>query len=496
MAYTAVKLAHKKQWYNELYQQYMLIDMPKEITARELIDGLQIVKEDPHLSDNKISHIDAAISGIQAMAEKLALDSRNSSKPPSSDLNKGNTNRNNNSGKPRGGQKGHAGSTLEQVNNPDAIEELKIDRKNLPDGKNYHAAGYIKRQVVDLKISSIITEYRAERLIDGDGQIYLAEFPLGVTKPIQYGATVKAHATYLSVYQLTPYQRLVEQFNKEYLISLSPGSISNFISEASDTLVNLGFDSMVKDNLCAAKSAHADETTINISGKKFWLHGLTNAAWAWLTPHEKRGSKAMDDIGIIPYFNGVLHHDHWSSYYNYKCAHSLCNAHHKRELIRANEVDEQVWAGEMKDFLLALNQEVKDTNNGILIEVMQVARRKEYRAILAKGDIECPAPPENVKSKRRVKRSKSRNLLERLSEFEDDVLRFMCCIYTSFTNNMGEQDLRMSKVRQKISGCFISLESAGKFYRVRSYLMTCQKQGISATDGLKTLFDKKLPWPR
>jgi transposase len=469
--------------------------MPHAITARELIDRLQIVKNDPLQSDNNITHIDTVISGIQAMSEKLSLNSRNSSKPPSSDLNTEKKSRGNSSGQPRGGQKGHNGSTLEQENNPDVIEELKIDRNELPNGHSYNSNGYIKRQVVDIKISKIITEYRAERLIDDKGNMYVAAFPSGVIQPIQYGSTVKAHATYLSVYQLTPYNRLAEQFNKEYLIPLSTGSISNFISEASNTLLQLGFDNIVKNELCAADSAHADETTVNISGKKHWLHGATNNEWAWLAPHEKRGSKAMDDIAIIPAFNGVLHHDHWSPYYNYTCKHSLCNAHHIRELTRSHEIDQQEWAMEMKQFLLALNEETKAAHGGMLTKEIQVARRKEYQAILLKGDIECSAPPENPKSKRRVKRGKSRNLLERLRAFEDDVLRFMHCVHASFTNNMGEQDLRMSKVRQKISGCFISLESASRFYRVRSYLMTCQKQGISATDGLQMLFRKQLPWP-
>lgn len=470
--------------------------MAVQTTSQELFDRLQIVKSDPMQSQENKDHLDFIIAGLQVMAEKLGLNSRNSSKPPSSDENKLNKNNRNPSGKPRGGQQGHCGSTLEQTDSPDIVTDLKIDTSELDEGKTYHDHGHIKRQVIDIKISKVITEYRAQRVIDGEGNVYTAGFPKGVSQPIQYGATVKAHVTYMSVYQLTPYQRLAEQFGNEYLIPISSGSISNFISEASVILTDIGFDEMVKNNLMIATSAHADETSINISGEKRWLHGLTNSMWAWLEPHDKRGSKAIEDIGIIPDFGGILHHDHWKPYYKYSCQHALCNAHHKRELIRANELDGQAWALEMKDFLKALNLEVQASTTGMLERNTQETRRAKYQSILLNADIECPAPPEDVNSKRRVKRTKSRNLLERLRKFEDDVLRFMTCPEVSFTNNMGEQDLRMSKVRQKISGCFVSLDSAKKFYRVRSYLLTCQKQGISATEALQLLFGYKLPWPK
>lgn len=237
---------------------------------------------------------------------------------------------------------------------------------------------------------------------------------------------------------------------------------------------------------------HADETGINIDGKRRWLHSASNPLWTYFYPHEKRGSDAMDDIGIIPNFSGILCHDHWKSYYNYNCLHALCNAHHIRELERAIEQDNQNWAIEMKDFLIEANKEVTNAGGVLSKEVIEESRKK-YRAILEKGKTECPAPIKIEGKRGRTKKSKTRNLLERFIDYENDVLRFMENDQVPFTNNLGENDLRMTKVQQKISGCFRSLEGAHIFCRLRSYLSTCRKQGIKITDGLKMLFDGKLP---
>lgn len=147
----------------------------------------------------------------------------------------------------------------------------------------------------------------------------------------------------------------------------------------------------------------------------------------------------------------------------------------------------------MHTFLLALNNEVIETWSGSLPKDMEVQRRRQYRKILSDADIECPAPDQPENTKRKPKRSKSRNLLERLRNYENDVLRFMVNPIVPFTNNMGERDIRMIKVQQKISGCFRSMDGAVNFCKIRSYLSTCKKNGVNATDALELLFNKKLP---
>jgi len=203
----------------------------------------------------------------------------------------------------------------------------------------------------------------------------------------------------------------------------------------------------------------------------------------------------MDESNIIPQFGGVLCHDHWKPYYRYKqLLHSLCNAHHARGGTRAFEQDGQLWAQKMDELLKTINNAVHEAG-GALNDIKATSYRQQYQELLARAESECPAPEkEKTKGKRgRLKRSKSRNLLERLINYEDDVLRFMSDEDIPFTNNRGENDIRMTKVQQKISGCFRSMEGAEIFCRVRGYLLTCQKHGVSSRKAMELLFDGKLP---
>jgi transposase len=213
--------------------------------------------------------------------------------------------------------------------------------------------------------------------------------------------------------------------------------------------------------------------------------------------HAKRGIEAMDAKGVLPMFQGILCHDHWKPYYHYTgCLHSLCNAHHLRELERAYEHDNQQWAKEMQDLLLEILKDVKVQGDTNVLPAEQAKYYTErYRKLLKHAETECPAPgePRQPGQRGRVKRSRARNLLERLQLFELDVLRFMTNPIVPFTNNQGENDIRMTKVHQKISGCFRSPDGADIFCRVRSYLSTCRKNDVSATQALTLLFDGVLP---
>ena len=320
----------------------------------------------------------------------------------------------------------------------------------------------------------------------------MASFPKGVDKAVQYGAGIKAHSVYMSQFQLVPYNRIQEHFLDQIRVPVSEGSIFNFNKEAYHLLAD--FEDQAKSKLVESDLAHADETGINIDGKRHWLHGLSNELWTLYYPHEKRGTEAMDEMGILPGFKGILCHDHWKPYYTYDCIHALCNAHHLRELTRAWEQDGQKWALEMKTYLETVNQKVIDAG-GVLDAKESQKYRKKYRALLKKAEIECPEPerPKKKGKRGRIKKTKSRNLLERLRDYENDVLRFMDIDYVPFSNNLAENDIRMTKVQQKISGCFRSIEGAKIFCRVRSYLSTCRKHGISSTEALRSLFDGKLP---
>ena len=448
------------------------------------------LEKDRDMSETTRSLIEVLIVIVTLLVSRLGLNSRNSSKPPSIDPNRKKTSRKT-SGKKKGAQKGHKGTTLTKVDDPDVVEKLCIDQHALPKG-NYKHVGYESRQVFDIQISRTVTEYRAEILEDESGNRFVAPFPAGITQAAQYGSGVKAHAVYMSQFQLLPYGRITDYFAEQMGFPLSAGTIFNFNQSAYESLDV--FDALAKQKLTEASMAHADETGINIDGKRRWLHCFSNDLWTMLFPHEKRGSDAMEDLGILPNFTGTLCHDHWKPYYKYDCQHALCNAHHLRELTCAFEQYKQQWAKQLQELLEEINIKMLEAG-GTLSAKHQDAYRKKYRKILREADSECPLPKDKRKKgqRGRMKKTKPRNLLERLRDYENDTLRFMSSEEVPFTNNQGERDIRMTKVQQKISGCFRSMDGAKIFCRVRSYLSTCKKHDISATTALSLLFDGKLP---
>ena len=449
----------------------------------------QLLETERDISPALKSALEVILLLVTVLLNRVTLNSKNSSKPPASDPNRKKDKRSK-SNKPSGGQTSHVGKTLQRIDDPDEIEIITIDRSTLPKG-HYTDDGFETRQVFDIDISRVVTEYQAQRLIDDKGQHYVAPFPKGVSKAAQYGNGIKAHAVYLSQYQLLPYKRIQEYFADQLGMPISEGSIYNFNKQAYEQLAK--FELISKEKLINSPCLNVDETGININGKRNWLHSASNEQWTHFFPHAKRGTVAMDLMAILPRYKGILCHDHWKPYYRYSCLHALCNAHHLRELTRAGEQDKQAWAFEMKQLLEKMNRVVNEAG-GILSHEAAEHWKIQYRELLANAEIECPPPEKPDKPKRgRVKRSKARNLLERLIDFEEDVLRFMTNTNVPFTNNAAENAIRMTKVHQKISGCFRSLDGAEIFCRVRGYLSTCRKQGMSATQAMTLVFEGELP---
>jgi transposase len=471
------------------------VKLSKVNVTKTIEEATELLKTEKGLSPALKAMFQLLLTLVTLLAERLSLNSSNSSKPPSTDPNRKKRKKNGNNRKP-GGQPGRNGTTLEPVDDPDNIIPINLDKRTLPRGE-YHEVGFEARQVVELEITRIVTEYRAQILANASGKQFVAPFPEGVTRPIQYGQSIKSHSVYLSQFQLIPYERVADYFNNESGIPISVGSLFNFNQEAFDRLEF--FESFVKEKLMASLLIHADETGINVNGKRVWLHCAVNERWSYFYPHEKRGAEAMDFIGILPNFKGTLAHDHWKPYYTYnECDHSLCNAHHIRELEWVIEHHPQyTWAQSMQDLLCEINDAVDKNEKNFLDDATATAYRQRYRDIIDVGENQMPLPPpdpnQTKKKKGRKKKTKERNLLERLRDFEDDTLRFMVVSYVLFTNNNGENAIRMTKVQQKISGCFRSIEGAKIFCRIRAYLLTAQKHEISPTEALQTLFQGKLP---
>lgn len=451
----------------------------------------QLLVEEANLSPALRSTLDVLLLVVQLLVNRLSLNSRNSSQPPSKDRFPVREKTLNSTAKKPGGQPGRVGTTLKKIDDPDEIEILSVDRSTLPPG-DYRDIGYDCRQVFDIDIRRLVTEYRAQILEDQSGQRFTAPFPAHVTKAVQYGNGVKAQAVYLSQYQLIPYQRVQEQFQDQLQLPISAGSVFTFNQQAYAALEQ--FEQKLIPQLLNSRVLHSDESGINIDGKNHWLHCISSPQWTLYYAHAKRGLEAMQAMNVLPRFTGVLVHDHWKPYFQLSCLHALCNAHHLRELAYAHEQENQAWAKQMTELLQAMVHAVH-SHPGPLPEQQVSDYIAQYRALLKEAEIECPPPdPQKRPGQRgRPKRSKSRNLLERFIHYETETLRFLTDPDVPFTNNQGENDIRMTKLHQKISGCFRSQEGADIFCRVRSYLSTCRKNDVSATQALTLLFEGRLP---
>jgi len=290
---------------------------------------------------------------------------------------------------------------------------------------------------------------------------------------------------------LIPYNRIEDHFQDQMGIPISAGTINNFNKDAFERLAS--FEAWVKEQLAGSPLIHGDETGINIGGTRRWLHNVSNDRFTCFYPHTKRGCEAIDEMGILTEYSGIICHDHWKPYFKYGGSHSLCNAHHLRELERAVEQDKQKWATQMIVLLKEINKATHEAG-GCLETAESEHYRKRYRELLQEAELECPPPQEaEIKKKGKTARSRARNLLERLRDFENETLRFMDDKIVPFSNNQAENDLRMTKVQQKISGCFRSMDGAKIFCRVRSYLSTCRKHGVTASEALRLLFQGQ--WP-
>lgn len=465
-----------------------------KINVTEALQNVEkLLREDKTASPQFRAMMELLVVVINLLLGKLRLNSSNSSIPPSKDTRRQRGSKKKTQSKKRkpGGQEGHKGANLRWEEKPDRVKEIKVDRRAIPKGK-YIEVGFESRQVIDVEISKCVTEYRAQILQDKAGNQFVADFPAGVTRPVQYGNTIKAQSVYMSQQQLVPYDRVRDYFADQCGIPISAGSLFNFNRQAFELLEE--YESITKRHLIARPLLHADETGINNNGKLFWLHSVSDDKWTMFFPHEKRGVEAMKAMGVLEDFRGILCHDHWKPYFQLHCSHALCNAHHLRELEFAVEHDGYRWAKKMQNLLLEID--AATTKAGGCLTQMDAKRfRSRYRNILARGDKECPPPiAKKITGQRgRQAKTKSRNLLERLRDHEEETLRFMTDKLVPFTNNQGENDIRMTKVQQKISGCFRSIEGAQIFCRIRGYLSTCSKHAVSPTDALQMLFDGQLP---
>lgn len=425
---------------------------------------------------------------IKELKNRLAKNSANSSKPPSTDglakpapksLRK-------NSGRRPGGQTGHPGKTLQQVNHADHTVVHSLDR--CPCGRcqgrslrREPVVDYEKRQVFDLPPKLLeVTEHRAQiKRCPVSGILVRADFPEDIKAPAQYGVRFKAVLSYLNTEHFLPYDRLSRLAEDIFGQPLSEATVVSANERIYDHLGS--FEKELADQLVGQALLHLDESGLRVCGKLHWLHVACTDQLTFYGIHRKRGAEAMDHFNILPRFEGWAMHDHFQPYLRYdQCVHVFCNEHHLRELKFQAEENGEAWAEELSQFLL--RQKEWREKYGLPSEWKFKTILDEYHAILAKGRRKHP------RRQIRAAQSKAANLLDRLEDYDLCVLAFLLDLKVPFTNNQSEQDIRMIKLRQKISGGFRTLHGAQVFARIRSYISTCRKQGRNILEALERAF--------
>lgn len=430
---------------------------------------------------------------VKKLEDQVAKNSRNSGKPPSSDGLKKKPRSLREKGKRKtGGQEGHEGRTLKMVEVPDyemlhAVTTCSECQANL---EEVEVERIEKRQVFDIpEVHIEVTEHQGEVKCCPNCRVQVkARFPEGVERAVQYGPRIQAQATYLTNYQLLPLARTCELFGDFYGHQPSEAFILT-ANEAVHTQLEAPL-AQIYDDLVQADVIHNDETGLRVEGKLNWLHVASTPTLTYYGIHQKRGQEAMHAIGILPQFKGISMHDGLASYRQFEqCQHALCNAHHLRELRFVFEQHKQSWAEEMATLLCAAKREVEackpDQNSLPLARLTHYY--EHYDALLQQGFAVNPPPqtppPEN-KKRGRKKQSAPKNLLDRLQKHKSQTLAFIADFRVPFDNNLAERDVRMMKVKQKISGTFRTRRGAEIFCDIRSYISTVRKQGHNVIEAL------------
>ena len=451
--------------------------------------------------DTELAEAYAKIATLTARVEELTgqvnRNSSNSSVPPSSDgLTKKPALPRKRGGK-AGKQPGTPGRHLSQIDDPDVVVEHRpVACRGC--GAGLDAAEPVsasRRQVFDLPpIRLHVTEHRAVRCRCACGTETSGTFPVVASAPACYGPGVRAAIVYLTTVHHLPVARAAEVLGDLVGAPVATGTVAGVTGEAATKVAPTV--EVIGRMLADSKVVCFDETGARVAGSLHWVHSASTGRLTHYSVHKRRGRQAMDAAGILPNFHGVAVHDCWSPYRHYTVDHALCAAHLLRELTAAAETGRQHWATTMSRVLLealhATDAARKQGRDRIEPTVLAdiVAR---YDAAIAAGHAANPPPPEKSGRRGRTAKSKPANLLERLDVLRDDVLRFTVDLEVPFTNNLAERDIRMTKLQQKISGCWRTLAGAEAFATIRSYISTARKHDINVLDALRQAFDGN-PW--
>jgi len=454
-----------------------------------------------------IEELRGEVAGLRAkvtdLERRLAQNSRNSSRPPSSDgLAKPPAPKSlrRSSGRKPGGQPGHEGSHLEQVERPDEVFRYVPSRCEGCGGdlSDSGLEGEETRQVFDLPpVRLAVCEHRAQRRRCVCGHVTPAGFPAGVNAPTQYGPRMRALGIYLIAAQHLPYKRAAGLLADWLGAPLSAGTLMAFVKDGADDLG--AFLGRVHEQITCSPVVHFDETGVRAGGRGRWLHSSSTKTLTFYALHDRRGTEGIDHAGVLAHFKGIAVHDGWPQYRAYTSAtHALCNAHHLRELLAVIEADpeRQSWAAKIDVLLRALHATVenaKATGEQSLDPWTLAGYRAAYAQIIVLGHQQNP--PGTIPTGKRgvIKQTPARNLLVRLDRDREQILRFAHDFQVPFDNNLAERDIRMIKIQQKVSGCWRTTIGASRFLALRAYISTSRKQSRDTIDTLARLA-KHQPW--
>ena len=432
---------------------------------------------------------------IQELREQLNKNSKNSSKPPSSDgfkrpapksLRKP-------SGKKVGGQEGHQGTFLSVLSDPDKIvKHMPSTCEGCPHYKMCKGTACVaeKRHVIDAVVTVNVVEHQLLEIpicmLHGDTR--KGNFPNDVKATVQYGENLQALSVALNTVGAVSVKRTHEILSGVFNIPLATGTISNMVKRCANAVSETV--NRIKQKVANSGLGHFDETGTRVDKKLWWVHDASNCEFTYLDISPKRGYLGMEQCGVLPLFHGIAMHDCWASYWSYEdCQHAVCCAHLLRELTGiAENHPEQKWASAFIDLLLEMKK-VKDKAVEVGKETLSYYHYhkfdKRYDELIKQAREENPLPVTTEKKRGRKKKGKILALVERLDNYKASVCLFIHNFMVPFDNNQAERDLRMIKVKTKVSGCFRSEEGARDYLKIMSYIGTAHKQGHNAYDAIR-----------
>lgn len=448
--------------------------------------------------EKQAQQIAQLLERVDELTAMLNKNSRNSSMPPSSDGYKkpAPASLREKSGKKAGGQNGHKGNGFKFIRQPDeTVEHKPCQCLGCPHAEDCIGKVQDTRYKIDIEL---LTKMTAHKVLVYDcplrnGEKLQGEFPEGLNSTIQYGNNVAALAVALNTRGMVSIGRTHELLSNVFGIPISAGTIQTMLHRCSEFVSSAV--SEIKSKVIKLEIAHCDETGIRIGGKLQWVHSFSDQKWSYLAVEPKRGKDGMDKIGILTEFKGLIVHDSWAPYFRYeKLRHSLCCAHILRELTGIHENTGQEWAKTM----IALLVEMKNDKDELIRNERSCFSWEQlkdfldrYDNILREALALNPAPEESTLKRGRKKRGKARALIERLILHKAEVCRFAEDFMIPFDNNQAERDLRMLKVKQKVSGCFRTKEGADDFMSLMTYTGTAQKHGVGAFHAIRNALEGK-----